>query len=101
VATDTPLPETTPTVEPAVPRPTSSADTPTAVQQTPVALAPAATPRAPAATPTEVVYIVKSGDTLLHVARLFGVSTDAIIQANGLSDPDRLSEGQRLIIPPG
>jgi LysM repeat protein len=101
VATDTPLPETTPTVELASPQSTTSAATPTTVGQTPVAVTPAATPRAPAATPTEVVYVVKSGDTLLHVARLFGVSSDAIIQANGLTDPDHLSEGQRLIIPPG
>jgi LysM repeat protein len=55
----------------------------------------------PAASPTEVVYVVKAGDTLTQVGRLFGVSAVAIAQANQLSNPDQLSEGQRLIIPSG
>ena len=29
------------------------------------------------------MYVVKTGDTLYHIGRLFGVSPNAIIQANG------------------
>jgi len=64
-------------------------------------LSPTAAATAPPPTPTEVVYFVKAGDTLDHIGRLFGVSADAIVRANGLSDANQLREGQRLIIPPG
>ncbi len=47
-----------------------------------------------------VRYQVRSGDTLLVIARRFGVSTDAIVKANTILDPDRLTIGQTLVIPP-
>jgi LysM repeat protein len=47
-----------------------------------------------------VHYKVRSGDTLLAIARRFGVSTDAIVKANALANPDRLTVGQTLLIPP-
>lgn len=47
-----------------------------------------------------VHYTVKSGDTLIAIARRFGVTTDAIVQANKLTDPNHLTLGQRLTIPP-
>jgi LysM repeat protein len=34
------------------------------------------------------------------IAQQFGVTTQAIISANNLTNPDRLSIGQQLIIPP-
>jgi hypothetical protein len=50
--------------------------------------------------PTEErVYIVKSGDTLFKIAQRFNVTTDEIIAANDITNPDQLSIGQRLIIP--
>lgn len=45
-------------------------------------------------------YQVKRGDTLTSIARFFGISTAAIIQANQLGNADRLTEGQVLKIPP-
>jgi len=45
------------------------------------------------------VYVVQAGDTLVAIALHYGVTVDAIVAANGLSDPDRLSVGQRLTIP--
>lgn len=45
------------------------------------------------------VYVVQSGDTLYVIALRFGVSTDAIIQLNQISDPNLVSEGTQLKIP--
>lgn len=44
-------------------------------------------------------YIVASGDTLWSIAQRFGTSVDALMAANGLSDPGLLLVGQRLVIP--
>jgi LysM repeat protein len=51
--------------------------------------------------PTLITYTVKSGDVLGAIAEQFGVSTQAILQANAntLSNPDRLQIGQLLLIP--
>jgi LysM repeat protein len=45
-------------------------------------------------------YVVREGDTLSGIAARFGVSEDAILAENPLSDPNRLFVGQELIIPP-
>jgi LysM repeat protein len=45
-------------------------------------------------------YVVARGDTLTSIAHHFEVSTEAIITANQLVDPDRLAEGQHIMIPP-
>jgi LysM repeat protein len=45
-------------------------------------------------------YVVREGDTLSGIAARFGVSEDAILDANPLSDRDRLLVGQELVIPP-
>jgi LysM repeat protein len=45
------------------------------------------------------LYVVRSGDSLSVIASRFGVTVRAIMDANGLTDPDRLSLGQELIIP--
>lgn len=44
-------------------------------------------------------YIVQQGDTLSSIALRFGVSADDLQNANGLSDPNAIQIGQRLIIP--
>jgi len=44
---------------------------------TPVPATPSDTPT-PTATPTPVIYIIKKGDTLLAIARQFGVTVAAI-----------------------
>ena len=48
-----------------------------------------------------VTYEVKEGDTLRGIAKRFGVSLKALIDANGLQQPDLLRLGQRLVIPGG
>jgi LysM repeat protein len=45
------------------------------------------------------VYIVAPGDTLGVIANRFGVPLDLLIQANDISDPNRINVGQRLLIP--
>jgi LysM repeat protein len=54
----------------------------------------------PAATSTGT-YTVRSGDTVSHIAVRTGVPAAAIVEANGLVDPDRLAVGRTLTIPGG
>ncbi|MGC8838479.1 MAG: FxLYD domain-containing protein, partial [Anaerolineae bacterium] len=53
----------------------------------------------PTITPTPVVYVVQKGDNLLAIARRYGVTLQALQEANGILDPRRLQIGQELIIP--
>lgn len=45
------------------------------------------------------IHVVESGDTLWNLSRTYKVSTQAIIEANGLTDPNYLVRGQALVIP--
>jgi LysM repeat protein len=45
------------------------------------------------------VYTVQRGDTLSEIAWDFGVSEDALLQANSLRNPNHIYVGQQLIIP--
>jgi LysM repeat protein len=47
-----------------------------------------------------VTYRVESGDTLTLIAKRFRTSVGAIVATNQLADPDHLSEGQELVMPP-
>ena len=44
-------------------------------------------------------YTVKSGDSLIQLARRFDLSTEALAEANGLSSRDQLKIGQSLVVP--
>jgi membrane-bound lytic murein transglycosylase D len=44
-------------------------------------------------------HTVRNGETLSSIARLYGVSTDALASTNDLSAKSRLRKGQRLSIP--
>lgn len=46
-----------------------------------------------------VYHIVQPGETLWSIARLYGVTPQAIAQANGLVNPNLIYSGQRLLIP--
>ncbi|MBN1657961.1 MAG: LysM peptidoglycan-binding domain-containing protein [Anaerolineae bacterium] len=67
---------------------------------TPVPATPSDTPT-PTITPTPIIYVIQKGDTLIPIARKFGVTVQEIQDANGISDPRRLSVGQEIIIPVG
>ncbi|WP_238650589.1 LysM peptidoglycan-binding domain-containing protein [Paenibacillus piscarius] len=45
------------------------------------------------------IHVVQPGQTLYGIAQAYGVSTDAIEEANKLSAPERLVSGQALVIP--
>ena len=44
-------------------------------------------------------YHVQSGDTLTGIAAQFGVTVQALVSANGISNPDLIVVGQALVIP--
>jgi LysM repeat protein len=48
-----------------------------------------------------VIHIVQWGESLALIARRYGVSITAIVQANSLANPDYIYAGQRLLIPSG
>jgi LasA protease len=62
------------------------------------------TPDAPHPLPTlrsnSDIYNVKAGDTLGIIADIFGIAPEALAAANSLTNPDLLSVGQQLLIPP-
>ena len=53
----------------------------------------------PTARISETRYTVQDGDTLSGIADMFGVTWDAIIQANSLQSQDAIFVGQELVIP--
>jgi LysM repeat protein len=86
--------EPTPTLPPTptpVPSPTATA---TAEPSAP----PTATATA-TATPQQT-YTIARGDNLTRIADAFGVTLEALMEANGINDPSRIREGQVLVIPP-
>lgn len=105
----------TPSVAPARPSATRARTATAARTQPPAApgstavpttTAPGTTPPPPAAVPTATRalpagerYVVQSGDTLAEIAAQYGVTVDAIVQANRLDNPDLITPGQELIIP--
>jgi len=117
--TSTPTETSTPTLTPTgtqTPTETPTA-TPTATAtgtQTPTNT-PTATPTGVTATPTPTstpvptftpgpcayTYVVRSGDTLYSIARRFGTTVQAIVQANGIINPNYIRVGQVLCIPGG
>lgn len=50
-------------------------------------------------TAATATYTVQQGDTLTEIARQFGTSVDALVQANNIQNPDVLEVGQVLQIP--
>jgi LysM repeat protein len=45
-------------------------------------------------------YVVQRGDTLTDIAKQFHTSVGAIVATNQLEDPDALTEGQQVTLPP-
>lgn len=98
-ATSAPLP----TVEPTPPPTETPPPLPTGAPAPTVAPAPAqaeASPTAPAAaSPTPVLYTVQRGDYLSLIAAEHGVTVEALIGANEITDPNVIEVGQVLVIP--
>jgi tetratricopeptide (TPR) repeat protein len=48
--------------------------------------------------PAQTIYVVRAGDTLFSIARRYGVTVQAIMSANGLTNYN-IRVGQQLVIP--
>ena len=46
-----------------------------------------------------IIYIAKKGDTLWEIAKRFKSTVDDIVRVNGLENPNRINEGEKLYIP--
>ncbi|EFL50658.1 Peptidoglycan-binding lysin domain protein [Solidesulfovibrio fructosivorans JJ]] len=44
-------------------------------------------------------YVIASGDTLRKIAKRFGISEKSLMEANGITDPDKIAAGKTLTIP--
>jgi LysM repeat protein len=58
------------------------------------------TARATTTTTSDIIYRVQPGDSLTKIAAHFHVSVSAIATRNHITNPDRLGQGQTLVIPP-
>lgn len=103
-AIETPAPAPTktlpaPAAQPMQPAPQSISTTSLPMQPCPVAMVrKTASPAQPSPTAGGAVYLVKSGDTLSHIAREHKTTIQAIKVANQL-DTDRIFVGEKLNIP--
>ncbi len=60
---------------------------------------PTGSQQTPNAGSAQRIHIVQPGETLTAIAARYGVSPQAVMQANGLQNPNRIRSGQKLIIP--
>jgi len=84
----------TPTPPPSIPAPTPTLAIVAEATHTPTA--------SPVASPTPLpplLYTVQAGDTLGAIAQTYDVSVEELMDINDLTDPNKLSIGQTLIIP--
>ncbi len=44
-------------------------------------------------------YTVRKGDTLFAISQTLGIAASSLVDANALGDPNRIKEGQALIVP--
>jgi sortase A len=98
--TPTPVP---PTSTPPLPTPALS-PTKEATPSTAPTASPTVTSLGQTPTPTpnpagSAVYVVQSGDSLWKIADSYGITVDALVEANGLSKDDVIHPGQELVIP--
>ncbi|MCS6830773.1 MAG: stalk domain-containing protein [bacterium] len=54
---------------------------------------------ATAPTTPQAVYEVRRGDTLIGIAKRHGVSPEAVATVNGITNPNRVRAGDKIIIP--
>lgn len=72
--------------------------TPTMRQPTST-LVPTATAVSPTATAVPVVHVVQPGEVLGVIAKLYGVTVESIMEANGIKDANLVQRGEKLLIP--
>jgi LysM repeat protein len=69
-----------------------------ATPPSPPETAPTAEPT-PASSPAPITHVVQPGETLSEIARMYGVTVEAVVEANNLDNPNAIREGQVLLIP--
>lgn len=70
-----------------------------ATLRTTVATLPQATTSAtPQAMPTAGTHVIAAGETLFSIARRYNMTAQQLIAANGITDPNRIRIGQRLVV---
>jgi len=74
-------------------------ETPAAVEESDSPATPTATTTAIPPTATPRIHVVQPGDNLTKIGERYGVTVDAIMQANQMTNPHRIYPGQRLVIP--
>jgi LysM repeat protein len=47
-----------------------------------------------------ISYVVQRGDTLFRIAQTFQVDMKALMDLNGITNPDRVEAGDELVMPP-
>lgn len=72
--------------------------TPTLRQPTSTTI-PTATAVSPTATAVPVVHVVQPGEVLGVIAKLYGVTVESIMEANGITDANLVRRGAELAIP--
>lgn len=73
---------------------------PAAQSSPPPFLVPSPSPSPTLAPPQQRTHTVEGGDTLNRIAQRYGVTVEAIMQANGFTDRNRILRiGERLVIP--
>ena len=90
--------------EEATSEPADSSDGGSAEEQ--VTPEPTATPEltatpAPTATPRPEVHVVSAGETIESISLRYRVDVNELIALNGLTNPNQVSVGQELKLPPG
>ncbi len=51
--------------------------------------------------PEPVMHVIRTGETLSHIARQYGVSISDICDANGIKNRNRVKAGEKIVIPSG
>ncbi|MFU2210260.1 LysM peptidoglycan-binding domain-containing protein [Solidesulfovibrio sp. C21] len=87
----------TPAVPAAKPKPAAATDNPFVPVSGQRQTSARTTAKAPASGADS--YVIASGDTLRKIAKQFGITEKNLMDANGITDPDKLAAGKSLTIP--
>ena len=87
------------TVSPQPPATATALPSPS-VSTAPVSPSPSGGEPTESAIPSQAIHVVQPGEFLSQIALEYGVTTEAIVAANDIENPDLIEAGQRLVIPP-
>ncbi len=88
------------TAPPTVAAPAEPGLTPAVEPILPPTAEPTATPEPSPTPPSEIIHQVQAGENLYRIGLIYGLSWAAIAAYNGIANPDAITTGQELRIPP-